>query len=269
MRTAEVVNLAYFFVFTIFALMWTLPSRSRTKALLIGLTGLVLNGTILAANRWLTPDAAGIFREWLPVPLMALAYWLSGCFFQKANLRVQAMFEHSDRKILKLLHVDLARWARTWFGAFLELAYLLCYPVVPLGLGALYVAGFRHEADAYWTVVLLSAYPCYGLLPFVQLLPPRLVEETEEPINRSCNLRRFNLWLVRRVTHQANTFPSGHVAASAAIAMVLLRFSPSTGIVFVLIALGIAVGCVVGRYHYAVDVGAAFLLSATTFAIVL
>jgi membrane-associated phospholipid phosphatase len=269
MRGADFVNLVYFSLFTIFALVWTLPSRSRTKAVLIGLTGLLLNGTMLVANRWLTPHAAGIFRDWLPVPLMALAYWLSGCFFQKANPRLQAMFEHSDRKILKLLHVDLAGWARTWLGAFLELAYLLCYPVVPLGLGALYVAGFRHQADAYWTVVLLSAYPCYGLLLFVQLLPPRLVNETEEFTNRSCNLRRFNLWLVRRVTHQANTFPSGHVAASAAIAMVLLRFAPSMGIVFVFIALGIAVGCIVGRYHYAVDVGAAFLLSAITFAIVL
>jgi len=256
----------YFSLFTILALVWTLPSRSRTKAVLIGIAGLVLNGAMLAANRRLMSQTAGIFRDWLPVPMMALAYWLSGCFFQKANPRLQAMFEHSDRKILNLLHVDLAMWAHTWFGAFLELAYLLCYPVVPLGLAALYVAGFRHQADEYWTVVLLSAYPCYGLLPFIQLLPPRLLEETEEPTKRN-NLRHFNLWLVRRVTHQANTFPSGHVAASAAIAMVLLRFSPVTGVVFVFIALGIAAGCVVGRYHYAVDVGAAFLLSATTFAI--
>jgi membrane-associated phospholipid phosphatase len=269
MRTSELVNLVYFSALTILALVWALPSRSRTKAVLIGLTGLVLNGTTLTANRWLMPDAAEFFRDWLPVPLMALAYWQSGCFFQKANPRLQAMFERSDRRILKLLHLDLAECARTWLGAFLELAYLLCYPVVPLGLGALYVAGFRQQADDYWTVVLLSAYPCYGLLLFVQLLPPRLVEETEKPTNRSSTLRRFNLWLVRRVTHEANTFPSGHVAASAAIAMVLLRFSPSTGIVFVLIALGIAVGCIVGRYHYAVDVAAAFLLSATTFISVL
>jgi membrane-associated phospholipid phosphatase len=268
MRTSELVNLVYFSALTILALVWTLPSHSRTKAVLIGLIGLALNGTTLAANRWLSPDAADIFRDWLPVPLMALAYWLSGCFFQKANPRLQAMFEHSDRRILKLLHVDLTECANTWLGGFLELAYLLCYPVVPLGLGALYVAGLRHQADDYWTVVLLSAYPCYSLLPFVQLLPPRLVEENEEATNRSSNLRRFNLWLVRRVTHEANTFPSGHVAASAAIAMALLRFSLLTGMVFVLIALGIAVGCVVGRYHYVVDVGAAFLLSATPFAII-
>jgi membrane-associated phospholipid phosphatase len=106
------------------------------------------------------------------------------------------------------------------------------------------------------------------LLPFIQLLPPRLVDGTDVSTNRSLHLRRFNLWLVRRVSHEANTFPSGHVAASAAIALVLLRFSPLAGIVFAFIAVGIAAGCIVGRYHYIVDVVAAFVLAAMVFGIV-
>ena len=125
-----------------------------------------------------------------------------------------------------------------------------------------------NAADEYWTIVLLSAYPCYILLPFIQLLPPRLVERTDVFANRAAYLRGLNLWLVRRITHGANTFPSGHVAASAAIALVLLRFAPAAGTVFALIAAGIAAGCVVGRYHYIVDVGAALILAATIFAIV-
>jgi membrane-associated phospholipid phosphatase len=67
------------------------------------------------------------------------------------------------------------------------------------------------------------------------------------------------------VTHEANTFPSGHVAASAAIAIALLWLSPWWGIVFAVIALGIAGGCIVGRYHYAIDVVAALLLAGTVF----
>src|SRR5262249_25439634 len=122
---------------------------------------------------------------------------------------------------------------------------------------------FSDAADEYWTVVLLSAYPCYVLLPFVQLFPPRLVEKTDASTNRPPSLRRLNLWLVRRVTHEANTFPSCHVAASVAIALVLLRFTPAAGIVFAVIAAGIAAGCIVGRYHYIVDVGAALILAAT------
>ena len=260
MRTGEIVNLAYFGFFTILALVWALPAYSRIKAVFFGLIGIVLTGTGAAAP--------AILRDWLPVPLMALAYWQSGCFFQKANPKLQSMFEHSERKILELLRIDLARWARTWVGELLELAYVFCYPVVPLGLGALYLSGFSSAAEEYWTVVLMSAYPCYVLLPFVQLLPPRLVEGTDASTKHNPSLRRFNLWLVRRVSHQANTFPSGHVAASAAIALVLLRFTIAAGLVFAFIAAGIAAGCIVGRYHYVVDVVTAFVVAATIFAIV-
>jgi membrane-associated phospholipid phosphatase len=256
-RTGELLNLGYFSLFIVLALVWALPLHSRIKAVLIGLTGIGLTA--------ITVVGPPILRDWLPVPLMALAYWQSGCFFQKPNPRLQSLFENSERKILELLRIDLAEWARTWVGGLLELAYVFCYPVVPLGLGSLYLSGFGQAADEYWTVVLLSAYPCYVLLPFVQLLPPRLVERTDASRNDGPHLRRFNLWLVRRVTHEANTFPSGHVAASAAIALVLLRFTPAFGIVFALIAAGIAAGCIVGRYHYIVDVAAAFIWAATIF----
>jgi membrane-associated phospholipid phosphatase len=268
MRTSELVNLAYFFLFTSLAVMWALPSRSRIKAVWIGGAGVGLTVTGSAAAQWLMPYAANVLRDWLPVLLMPLAYWQSGCFFQETNPKLQAAFEDLERRILQGLRVDLNQLVRTWLGGLLELAYVFCYPVVPLGLTSLYLSGFRNSADYYWTVVLLSAYPCYVLLPFIQLLPPRLVEGTDASTNRSPYLRRFNLWLVRRVTHEANTFPSGHVAASAAIALVLLRFTPPAGIVFAFIAVGIAAGCIVGRYHYIIDVVAAFVLAAMVFAIV-
>jgi membrane-associated phospholipid phosphatase len=260
MRTADLVNVAYFGFFTILALVWPLALHSRIKAILIGVIGIAVTATSVA-----TP---AILHDWLPVPLMALAYWQSGWFFTKANPRLQSLFENSERKILALLRIDLARWARTWIGGLLELAYVFCYPVVPLGLGSLYLSGFGNAAAEYWAIVLLSAYPCYVLLPFIQLLPPRLIEGTDASANRSRSLRRFNLWLVRRVTHQANTFPSGHVAASAGIALALLRFTPAAGLVFAVIAAGIAAGCIVGRYHYIVDVIAAVALAVTIFAIV-
>ncbi len=260
MRAAELVNFTYFLLMTIFALFWPMPSRSKIKAVVIGVVG-------IAVAR-LAAIVPGIFRDLLPVPLMAVAYWQSGCFFHKPNPRLQEIFEDSERTILRILRADLRRWSQTWIGTTLELAYVLCYPVVPLGLAALYLAGLGNRVDDYWLVVLLSAYPCYALLPFVQLLPPRLVERnTGHQPELTISLRRFNLWLVRRVTHEANTFPSGHVAASAAIAIALLWLSPWWGIVFAVIALGIAGGCIVGRYHYAIDVVAALLLAGTVFAL--
>jgi hypothetical protein len=151
MRAAELVNFTYFLLMTIFALFWPMPSRSKIRAVVIGVVG-------IAVAR-LAAIVPGIFRDLLPVPLMAVAYWQSGCFFHKPNPRLQEIFEDSERTILRILRADLRRWSQTWIGTALELAYVLCYPVVPLGLAALYLAGLGNRVDDYWLVVLLSAYP--------------------------------------------------------------------------------------------------------------
>src|ERR1700751_646948 len=104
MRTAELVNLAYFAFFTILGLVCAPPLRSRIKAVLIGLVGIAING--------IASEMPGTPRDWLPVPLVALAYWQSGCFFQKPNPRLQSLFLNSERKILALLRIDPARLAR-------------------------------------------------------------------------------------------------------------------------------------------------------------
>jgi hypothetical protein len=50
---------------------------------------------------------------------------------------------------------------------------------------------------------------------------------------------------------------------------VLLWFTPAAGVVFAVIAAGIAAGCVVGRYHYAIDVAAALVWAGIVFGVVL
>jgi len=263
MRKAELVSLVYFAALTLLALLRTLPPPSRLKAVGLGAAGLML-----VLSGWMTPQflpaaVSATIRDWLPGIFILLAYWQSGCFFHNPNPSLQRKFEKWDRKLLSALRFKI--WANSPVAAFLELAYMLCYPVVPLGVAALYAEGLQHQVDDYWLIVLLSAYPCYALLPFVQLLPPRSIESPDAFLQYRGALRRFNLWIVRHATHQATTFPSGHVAASAAIAFALLRFAAPMGLVFLFIAIGIALGCVVGRYHYAIDVVAALLLAGAMF----
>ena len=145
--------------------------------------------------------------------------------------------------------------ARSWIAAGLELAYLLCYPMIPIGLGTLYVLRLRQYADHYWTVVLVSTYISYGVLPFLQTMPPRnLAEPWLTPLPQT-RARALNLRLLGRASIQANTFPSGHVAASTGTALVLAAVAPwPIGLVFVIIAAGIAVGAFAGRYHFISDV---------------
>jgi membrane-associated phospholipid phosphatase len=78
-------------------------------------------------------------------------------------------------------------------------------------------------------------------------------------------MRRFNLIVVRLVTHQANTFPSGHAAAAVAVALELISAVPAAGFIYLVIAISIMVSAFVGRYHYALDVALGAALSCISF----
>ena len=81
--------------------------------------------------------------------------------------------------------------------------------------------------------------------------------------------RRANVRLLAAFGNGWNTLPSGHAAGAAAVAVLVWRSGSPLAPIFVLLAVAIAIGTVVGRYHYAVDsvsgvllgVAAAWLLS--------
>src|SRR5207253_10787772 len=60
--------------------------------------------------------------------------------------------------------------------------------------------------------------------------------------------------VVKGATTGVNTFPSGHVAVTIAVACGVFASLPGVGLTLLLCAASIAVACVVGRYHYTVDV---------------
>jgi membrane-associated phospholipid phosphatase len=128
---------------------------------------------------------------------------------------------------------------------------LLCYPAVPVSFAAVWLLGTAADVDRFWLAVLASGFASYGCLPWLVSRPPRLIEERLEQTHRIASL---NVGILRRVSHQMNTFPSGHVAVSVVAALSLLRVWTAGGAVMAAVAAGIAVGAVVGRYHYLLDV---------------
>ena len=78
--------------------------------------------------------------------------------------------------------------------------------------------------------------------------------------------RVFNRWILKHGSIHAISFPSAHVASAFAVALALLRFAPAFGLVFLFVSIWIALGAVVGRYHYALD---ALLGAATALAVFL
>ena len=184
---------------------------------------------------------------------MPLIYIVIG--YRLPALLVTSMNEDFGRRLLALDH----RWKVNTINArapralieLLELAYLCCYPMVPVGFAVLYFAGLGEESDRFWTAVLLAVFGCYGVLPWLPTHPPRAIEGA--PTHSSGLVRQVNLGVLGVASVQLNTFPSGHAAASLATALAVGVHLPLAGFLLGLLALAIAIGSVVGRYHYAAD----------------
>lgn len=254
MRTAELIQIIAFAYFAALAWLRRLPAGRRA----------LITAEALAAAAALTLlSIAGkhgslfvsVVRDWLLAALMLVTYWTSGLFVTTYNERFQSALSRFDRRVLPRRPLSPIP------SQVLELFYLLCYVQVPLGLGVLYLLRLGRYADPYWTVVLPAAYVCYGAVPFLTALPPRLDPKDPFPVPAGA-LRRLNLWVLNRGSIQVNTFPSAHVAATGAAALAVYHFAPAVGPLFLLVAMGVALGAVYGRYHYAADaiVGAAVAL---------
>jgi membrane-associated phospholipid phosphatase len=120
-------------------------------------------------------------------------------------------------------------------------------------------------ADTFWLAVLVSVLPCYGLLPLVATRPPRALLTPPPGVAAHQSLaRQANVRFLSTFGNGWNTLPSGHAAGAAAIALLVSRSGSPLAPLFILLAGGIALGTVRGRYHYAVDtvVGVALGLAA-------
>jgi membrane-associated phospholipid phosphatase len=149
---------------------------------------------------------------------------------------------------------------------YLELAYLLVYPLMPLGLATLYVTHSRQFVNYYWIVVLLATYVSIAITPFVPAMPPRELAGYERFRMPPSKLGALNRFILRRGSIQAITFPSVHVASAMAAGLVLVRVEPWAGLIFLVIGVSIAVATVVGGYHYAADALLAALVAMAIFA---
>jgi hypothetical protein len=195
----------------------------------------------------------------MPLVYLLFGYWLPALLVREPNVGLERRLLEVDHTLFGAHGLEVfERRAPRVLIEYLELAYLLCYAVVPAGFACLLLAGYPADAlDTFWLVVLLAAFICYGLLPWLPTRAPRAVEPPGHEMRSS--IRGLNLAVLNRASVQWNTFPSGHTAASLATALAVGIHMPFAGAVLAVVALSIAAGSVVGRYHYAADaiIGAA------------
>lgn len=243
LRASEWIVVAYFGYLAVAAAVAPDLARQQRRRV-IGMAIVVVIAVFALAA---FGTSASLLRDWLPLVYIVIGYRLPALLVTGMN----AAFEQSLLTLDRRLRVTaIAARAPGIVIEMLELAYLSCYPMVPIGIASLYVAGLPGESDRFWIAVLISVFGCYGVLPWLPTRPPRAIE----PAPQSSGLvRRLNLRVLGVASVQLNTFPSGHAAASLATALVVGAHLPIAGVLLGTLALAIATGSVVGRYHYAAD----------------
>jgi membrane-associated phospholipid phosphatase len=286
LRVAEKLIIGFFGYTTIAAFVFPLELGQRLA--LVGLNLLACLVMLLLSRygvRERSPFLA-IARDWLPCILILVAYRESGLFFRPDPAhRLDLLFLRWDDALLKDPWVlALLMVLSPWLQRYLELAYLFCYPSVPLALASLYLvrplaaAPSNHPADTalterrynlainqFWTAALLAAFSCYVLYPFFPLTPPReLFHDLPGPPVAPL-LRGANHWVLGRYAVGASLFPSAHVATVTAVGLVIRTYLPRVGVGFLILAGSIALATVYGRYHYAADALAGALVGVAAF----
>jgi membrane-associated phospholipid phosphatase len=244
--TFESLAAAFFIVFAVAALVSRAPKARRIRASLLSAA---FGVAVIAATR-----ASADFRGWFGHAYLLAGYWIPALLILSSDheSRFEKWLTHSDAQ-WRSFAIALPAWA----ASILELSYLLCYVLVPTAFVFVWSSGTTADVDRFWTAVLLSGFVCYGSLPWLISRPPRLLNTSATD---GVGVRGINQFVLTRVSHGLNTFPSGHVAVSLAAALEVLPLSQPVGTVLLVTAAAIGAGAIVGRYHYAVDVAFGALL---------
>lgn len=287
LRVAEKVAIAFFAYALIASWFFSVSLAERAAILLLNAT---VVGVLLLLSCSGHPGRSAFLaplRDWLPCALIVLAYRESGLFLvPDLSHRLDQLFIVWDRALLgSAWFQNFVALSTPWFERYMEFAYLLVYPFVPLGFAGVYFvrsglgeaarAGTPRasaSADRYWTAVLLAVLSSYAIFPFFPLTPPRvLFHDLPAPASwagaaSAPLLRKLNFWILDRYSVQACIFPSGHVAGAVATALAVRAEHRRLGSVFLFVAASIAASTVFGRYHYTADALAGALVGIVAYA---
>ena len=235
----ESVSVVYFLLLAVGATVAPVPFRRAVRG---GAAACAVALCIAAASRTLTGDV----RVWLPLLYLPVAYWLPAMLTAApAESRFETWLRDHDEAWRR--HIGALS---PFTAGTLELAYLACYLVVPLAFAIVWALGTLQQTERFWVAVLLAGFACYITLPWLVSRPPRMLSDR----TARHGVASFNVSLLGRVSHQFNTFPSGHVAVATAVALAVFPVSRLAGVIFGVVAAGIAAGAAAGRYHYGIDV---------------
>jgi membrane-associated phospholipid phosphatase len=243
-RSFEWVACSYFLYLAVAG--W-LPRISMARRALLMTAAAAAGGIVVAIARsditWL--------RDVAPMAYILVGYFLSGYLFASPSIATESWLMQWDRRLLGDPATRFANWPRVLVAA-LELIYMSCFLLIPAGLALLAFTGHAARIDRYWTMVVASEFAAFAPLAVIQTRPPWVLERKPQLADKA--VHHLATQMVEHLSIRVNTFPSGHAAGSLAVALGVIGALPLAGTVLLGLAIGICVGCVVGRYHYLIDV---------------
>jgi hypothetical protein len=252
-QTATAVFLAYLAIVAVLGRGMVTPRRMRALGgVAVGAAGLAMSVALAAngfANTWILPGA-----------LLLIGYWSSGLLYVAPMPRLERALVDLDAA---LRIQPLAGRCPRALAELLEFAYSGIYPMVLIALAI----AMRHggSASRFWTVILVTDYICFAMLPWFQTRPPRALG-FDAPWRSTW--RAINLEILAGGSVQVNTFPSGHAAEALAAALLCLDAPALVVACMFFNAAAISAGAVFGRYHYAADALAGWLVALVVYLLV-
>lgn len=261
LRPAEWLTIAYF-VYVASITPFFAGARPRTGQAWL-LAALVTATWVLLSRS--DGRRIGIARDWLPLLFTLIAYRQMDWFTPATpDHRLDFAFVGWDRWLLDHGLSTAIESAGPLFPSLLESCYLLVYAVAPISLWILLKHGMGARIGRWWIAYLAGTLGAYSLLPWFLSQPPRAVFAGDHVPHVSTWLRQLNLSIVGGYGIHSSVFPSAHVSSVFSAAWGLSAVAPerpALGRCMALYACGVALASVYGRYHYAADVVAGFVVS--------
>lgn len=262
-KAAELIALAYFVYLAVLGLVRPVPLSHRLILLAIPWILCYLWRLETGSSKpW-----SRVLRQWSSLALILVGYWSVGWFTSPPLESLQAHWLRLDRELLDTIGL---RGMLEQFGPLLpftlETVYLMLYSFPPLALGVVYFCGARRHADRFLTTLFLGVFPAYASLPLFPVHSPRVIFPGQDLPHFNAFPRTLNTWLLDNLDISTSVFPSGHVAVAFSVAFALMTVLPHRRSVWrtaFALAVVVYMATIYGRYHYAVDGLASFVLAAT------
>ena len=216
------------------------------------------------------PFPLQFLRDWYPLSTIAIFYFEMGKLTQMV---FQQYFDETvirwEKRVFKgMPSLELSdRFPSIILSEILHLCYFSYYVIAVFLAAWLYFGGriipFQETVFAETLTFNLSLL-CYPFLPATG--PRYLFEKIQGKLSKGFFFRLTHS-IVSRGSSKGTAFPSSHVSLSVIVLLYALRYDNIAFLILLPMCIGLALGTVYGRFHYAIDVLVGAILAGIVFGI--